>query len=60
MFQVSWFISGDFLFSIAVACSGYENSGVDDETTEAFEGIFETWNRGVGWPQVGTQVFWEV
>lgn len=60
MFQIPRFIIWDLFLGVLITCSSDQDSGVDDQTAEIFERLFEAWNGTGVWPQVGTQILGEI
>lgn len=60
MLEVAGLVFWDLLLSIPVTCSGDENSGVDDETTEVFESLLEAGNSRIRRPKIRAQILGKV
>lgn len=60
MLEVARFVFWDLLFSVSVTCSGHENSGVDDKTTEILESLLKSWNSRIRGPEIRAQILGEV
>lgn len=60
MLEVSRLVASYLLFCIAVTCLRDQNSCVDNQTAQLFEGVFESRKNVVEWPQIGAEVFGKV